>query len=115
MVYSLPKTERFDRRRVEVNKPMGVVSAGSSNPPPRRPPIRCLFIAWNDGAPPSQFSVPERWTLPRNRPGRRPLPSRLTVFDDDAQTELYLDTSRIRSAYLVTLAEGQRVVDLSGS
>jgi hypothetical protein len=66
--------------------------------------MRCLFIAWNDGAPASQFTVPDDYHLPLELNDTVTPPEALTVFDDDAGTELYLQTGLIRSAYLRDLS-----------
>lgn len=78
--------------------------------------MRCLFVNWNDGHPPSQFSVPDNYTLPRPRAHRRllrraSLPHTLTLMNDDTHTEMLLDLKRIRSCYLVDIQPGERVID----
>lgn len=42
---------------------------------------------------------------------RRNRPTRLTVFDNDAGTEVYLAVEMIRSAYLVDIGPDQRIVE----
>ena len=71
--------------------------------------MRCLFVNWKHGAP-SQFSVTDDYTLPRTLLGRR-RPKRLTIFDTDAKTELYLDLNQIKSAFVVTVAPDQRIIE----
>ncbi len=90
-----------------------------SEPPRPRPEegprLRCLFITWNDGHPPSQITVPPDYTLERHGLRRRRRPAKFTVFSDDAQTELYIDTRLVRSAYLLTIGADQRILNLDAA
>ena len=71
--------------------------------------MRCLFVNWKHGDA-SQFSVPDNYTLDRRLAGRR-RPKRLSVFDTETNSELYLDLSQIRSCFVVTVGADQRVLD----
>lgn len=70
--------------------------------PPGGPLIRCLFVTWNDGHPASQFSVPDDYTLISDH-HRTTVPGRVAIYNDQLNSELYLDLARIRSAYLMDM------------
>jgi hypothetical protein len=81
--------------------------------------MRCLFIRWNNDTS-SQFTVPDTYRLPTqtrttrtllHRHNRLTLPDTLTLYDDDTHTELYLDVSQIRSAYLITIAADRQIIE----
>lgn len=72
---------------------------------------RMLFINWNDGATASQFSVSDDYRLSdRIGPEGTRLPERIAVHDVNAGAEIYLDVSKIRSAYLIDVGPDQRVI-----
>ena len=68
-----------------------------------------LFVTWKDGTS-SQFSVPDTYRLPTLL-GRRRKPRALEILDLDANAEVYLDRRQIRSAFLIDIADGQRVLN----
>ncbi len=76
---------------------------------------RCLFVNWNDGHPASQFTVSDDYRLSDRltEDGSSRLPNALEVLDVNAGAELYLDLSRIRSAFVIDIGPDQTVrVDL---
>ena len=73
--------------------------------------MRCLFVNWKDGTA-SQFTVPADYHFSRTLGGRRK-PKTLALLDLEANAELYLDRRQIRSAYLLDIADDQRVLSLA--
>ena len=72
--------------------------------------MRCLFVNWKDGSS-SQYTVPDDYRLPVTLAGRLGKPKSRSFLDLDANAEVYLDRRQIRSAFLIDIADGQRVLN----
>ncbi len=70
-----------------------------------------LFINWNDGTTASQFTVSHDYRLSdRIGPEGTRLPQRLEILDVNAGAEVYIDVTKIRSAYVIDVGPDQRVI-----
>lgn len=100
------------RRNAQKKPPEHRVLSTRKQPPESGDhPVRYLFINWKDGEPPSQFSVPDDYTLERKGLRRRRLPPTLVVFNAEVNGELYLNTKKIKSAMLVTIGDDQKIIE----
>lgn len=66
--------------------------------------MRMLFVTWNDGYPPAQFSVPDDCTLEQI--------SSEPVALGDTGAELLLDAQRVRSAYLIDVPANTMIASI---
>lgn len=64
--------------------------------------MRCLFINWRNGEPPSQFTVPDDYHLQVDPAGQL-IPERFTVFGDPLRTELWINRDTVRSAMVLDI------------